>query len=181
MNCYVGEIRLAVFPIIPAGWLPCDGRIVAVADYKALFSLLGSMYGGDGDKTFGLPDLRGRTPVNMRDVTELSKSGGTETVALALDQIPSHTHPWLVSSKVATEGGVGGNFYAAPPATTSPPAPANTPNVPLYAAPATPAGIVPIYEGCLRSTGDGTGHTNMQPYVVLNYLIAFGGVFPVRP
>src|SRR6266849_1701528 len=95
---YVGEIRMFAGNFAPAGWKFCEGQLLAISNYETLFQLIGTTYGGDGQTTFGLPDLRGRLPVHQGNGFNLAQSGGAEQVTLAISQIPAHTHTLLATS-----------------------------------------------------------------------------------
>lgn len=173
---FLGEIRL--FPInwAPDGWHVCDGSTMQIQQNQALFSLLGTTYGGNGSTTFNLPDLRGRTIVheNTRDASGQylrGKAGGSEGVALTLTQIPPHQH--LLAGTAAPGAAASPiNNYFASYATTA------TSTINLYARPgSTPAQLNPA---TLGQTGSGAAHNNMQPYLVLNYCIAVQGIYPPR-
>src|SRR5437660_12897207 len=95
---YVGEIRMFAGNFAPAGWMFCEGQLLPISEYETLFNLIGTTYGGDGQSTFSLPDLRGRLPAHFGNGYVLAETGGVEEVTLTTAQIPSHTHAWLVSS-----------------------------------------------------------------------------------
>src|SRR5258706_14606766 len=94
---YVGEIRMFAGNFAPAGWMFCEGELLPISEYETLFNLIGTTYGGDGQSTFALPDLRGRIPMHMGNGFTLAETGGVETVTLTTSQIPSHSHPLLAS------------------------------------------------------------------------------------
>src|SRR6187399_2808571 len=98
---YVGEIRMFGGNFPPMGWAFCDGSILSIAENDVLFSLIGTTYGGDGQTTFALPDLRGRIPIHQGNGFILAETGGAEEITLTVSQIPAHTHPWLCSSSAA--------------------------------------------------------------------------------
>jgi microcystin-dependent protein len=168
---FIAEIRLLPFNVLPFGWAWCDGQLLSIPQNTALFSLLGTTYGGDGKSTFGLPDLRGRAPMHPGQGPGLSErylgeSGGSETVSLLESEIPAHSHQLRATSAPADTSvpgadrvlGVadGGRLYQAASDTT------------LAADSLTPAG------------GD-QPHNNMQPYLTVRFAIALRGVFPQRP
>lgn len=171
---FVAEIRLFPFNFPPRGWAFCDGQLLPISQNTALFSLLGTFYGGDGKSTFALPDLQGRVPVHQGQGPGLSErfigeAGGSETVSLLASEMPAHTHALAASAAAAyargpsqelvanQNGGV--NSYA--PAAASPPA--------LLAASA------------IGVSGGGQPHNNLAPYLVVNYCIALQGIYPQRP
>lgn len=180
---FVGEIRNFSFGSVqgnpaPAGWLPCDGRSLQINQYAALYSLLGTAFGGTST-TFNLPDLRGRVAVSQGvnaqgKVYTRGKAGGAEAVTLTAEQLPPHSHTFAARSETGTVAGVAGNIVSTsgsnPPSVPSPQA--------LYAPPGTP---VPLNPGSLSMAGGAGGHPNMQPYTVTNFCIATSGVYPSRP
>lgn len=167
---FVGEIRMFAGNFAPRGWAFCDGQLLAVSQNDALFSLLGTVYGGDGRTTFGLPDLRGRIPVHAGSGPGLSPrrlgaKGGTETVTITTNTLPSHNHTvYSSASGTAQSSPVG--------------------NVPL-------ADRVQVYSGSLDrpfdaaeniigNTGGSRSHTNLQPFLCINFIIALFGIYPSR-
>ncbi len=160
---FLSEIRIFGFNFPPRGWAQCDGQILPINQNQSLYSLLGTTYGGDGRVTFGLPDLRGRTPVHETDGFPLGTKAGVEAVALTSAQIPTHNHAW----EAATANG-------------------DTP-IPTDARPAAfnngyrdASGLVDLHPAALTSAGAGQLHENMQPYLALNCCIALQGLFPSR-
>src|SRR5229473_6942374 len=99
---YVGEIRMFAGNFAPAGWMFCEGQLLPISENETLFNLIGTTYGGDGQSTFGLPDLRGRLPIHMGNGFILAETGGAETITLTVPQIPAHSHPLLASSSPGT-------------------------------------------------------------------------------
>jgi microcystin-dependent protein len=176
MDFYLGEIRLMSFPAAPKGWAYCQGQLLPVLQNQALFSLLGTTYGGDGKNTFGLPDLRGRVIVGIGAGPGLSpinwgEQGGQEGVPLAVSQIPPHTHTFsgtLGTGDAAGDTSPNGNFPAKGPAPLFSP---STPGSPLN--PGT-------LKGQLGNAGASQPHENRQPTLVMNYAIALVGLFPSR-
>ncbi|MDD4962541.1 MAG: tail fiber protein [Gallionella sp.] len=170
MDPFLGEIRMMGFNNIPQGWVPCAGQILPVSQNQALFSLLGGQYGGDGRTTFALPDLRGRVPVCMGSADgsinyAVGNKAGVEAVALTLAQMPAHNHNMGVNTAPGTFPGIPGHVLAA--------APNN-----IYATP--DSAMIPINPASVVSTGDGQGHSNMQPFAVTNFYIATEGLYPPR-
>src|SRR3979490_2717044 len=100
---YVGEIRMFAGNFAPAGWMFCESQLLPISEYETLFNLIGTTYGGDGQSTFGLPDLRGRVPLHAGNGFILAETGGVEQVTLTVNQIASHSHPLLVSNNTATD------------------------------------------------------------------------------
>src|ERR1700751_3224332 len=110
---YVGEIRMFAGNFAPAGWMFCNGQLLPISEYETLFNLIGTTYGGDGQSTFGLPDLRGRIPIHMGSGFVQSQTGGAETVTLTTSQMPAHPHPVSATANSNTASLPGGNFLAA--------------------------------------------------------------------
>ena len=169
---FVAEIRIFPFNFAPAGWAQCNGQLLPISQNTALFSLIGTTYGGDGRTTFALPDLQGRAPMHPgegRGLSErtLGEVGGTEAVTLLTDQLPGHTHqmrgagqdPALakaVNPDASWSLSQGGGIYQSA---------ANTQLAP----------------DAVAIAGNSQPHNNMQPYLTVNYCIAINGVFPARP
>ncbi|WP_426400418.1 phage tail protein [Ralstonia sp. R-29] len=176
MDQYLGEIRLCAFSFPPKGWAFCNGALLAINQNAALFSLLSTQYGGDGIRTFALPDLRGRTPLH-RDTTNtiVGSVGGVETVTLNAAQMPMHNHLFNASTDAATQVNVGAtqNHVLATSTITTP----SGPGTALYAAPGT---LTALSAETCADTGETQPHENMQPSLVLNYIIALTGIFPSR-
>lgn len=178
MDPYIGEIRAVAFPFAPRGWALCQGQTLPIAQNAALYSLLGTTYGGDGRTTFNLPDLRGRAIVNPGQGVGLSRyqigqQAGTESVTLNLSQMPAHTHSF--SGNLAVSIANGNSNAAASDFLAS-----SSQN--QYAE---EAGAGTMAAGMITGTaapvGNGQAHDNRQPYLALNYVIALQGVFPPRP
>jgi microcystin-dependent protein len=165
---YIGEIRMFGGTFAPAGWAFCDGQLMPISENDALFTLIGTTYGGDGQETFGLPNLQSRVPMHMGtgpDGTtyQIGEMAGTEQETLTVQQIPNHTHPMLVSTDQATSPNPSGNVLAAP--LTATPFFASTPGVTL-----SPSSVVPI--------GGSQPHENMQPFLCVSFIISLFGIFP---
>jgi microcystin-dependent protein len=166
---FLGEIRTFGFNFAPLGWATCSGQLVPISQNPALFSLLGTFYGGDGQTTFALPDLRGRIGLSMGQGPGLSsyqvgQVGGSETVTLTSNQMPQHSHALVANSGTATGGRPDGEALAR--AGTS-----------IYAA--APDGTA-MNAGSIGGSGGSQPHTNLQPFLSLNFCIALQGVFPPR-
>jgi microcystin-dependent protein len=162
MDPFIGEIRLVAFAFAPRGWAFCAGQLLPINQNQALFALLGTTYGGDGQTTFALPDLRGRVAVGMGaagSAYPLGASGGQETVKLGVVQVPSHSHPVRAHND---------------PATTKNP----TGAVPASGGAYAPTQNAKMNSVMLGKTGGGQAHENRQPYLSLNYIIALEGIFP---
>lgn len=161
---YVGEIRMFAGNFAPAGWMFCEGQLLPISENETLFQLIGTTYGGDGQSTFALPDLRGRIPLHQGNGFILAETGGAEEITLTVSQIPAHSHPFLASTSAGTEPNPANNvvsqtdgqiaLYIADP-----------PNVNMNA-------------GAITSTGGSQPHTNFQPYLCVNFIISLFGIFP---
>jgi microcystin-dependent protein len=160
---YVGEIRMFAGNFAPAGWMFCEGQLLPISEYETLFNLIGTTYGGDGESTFALPDLRGRLPIHMGNGFVLAETGGAETVTLTVSQIPAHSHPMLASLDQGSTVNPGGNVLAA--TATATPYIVIPPNVPLSAQ-------------AVSSVGGSQPHTNFQPYLCVDFIISLFGIFP---
>jgi microcystin-dependent protein len=168
MDPFIGEVKLFAGNYAPVGWAFCDGSLLSIAENDELFSLIGTTYGGDGSTTFGLPDLRGRVPVNQGSGPRLSpysmgQAGGSEQVTLTGTQIPPHTHGFVVNTAAGTAASPANAVLAAAPSGSN-----------LYRE--TP-GTVAMTAGIVGTVG-GTAHENRQPYQAINYIIAIAGIYP---
>jgi len=169
---FIGEIKFVGFNFAPAGWALCDGSLLRIANNTALFSLLGTTYGGDGVTTFALPDLRGRLPVGVGQGAgltnrDLGQTGGAEQVTLTAEQMPAHSHSLNASSAVANSTSPGGNLLAE----------TKNPGKETYSTAGASATLNPAAIG---SAGSGQPHENMPPFLTLNCIIALTGIFPAR-
>jgi len=165
-DSYIGEVRLVGFNYAPYGWAPCDGRLLSISAENTLYTLIGTTYGGNGQTTFALPDLRGRIPIHQGQLGTstyaLGQIGGAESVTLTVGQYPAHSHNLMVSSNQSGSSSPGNATMGAGPTAYVSRAPATAMN---------PAMIGP--------SGGGTQpHENRQPFQVLNWVIALIGVFP---
>lgn len=160
---YVGEIRLFAGNFAPAGWMFCEGQLLPISENETLFNLIGTTYGGDGQSTFALPDLRGRLPIHQGGGFVLAQTGGAEQVTLGVTQIPSHSHPLLASSAPGTRNSPIGQLTAAPP------------TINLYLEDVTG---VNMSTQAISSVGGSQPHTNLQPYLCVSFIISLFGVFP---
>ncbi|WP_028103670.1 phage tail protein [Pseudoduganella violaceinigra] len=161
---YLGEIKLVSFNFPPKGWALCNGQLLPINQNQALFSLMGTSYGGDGRVTFALPDLRGRTPVHIGDGITQGQAGGEFAHTLNVAEMPGHTHRLLASTALASSGDPNGALLARK-GRLSADAFNGTPNTSLVA-------------NQVSSTGGSQPHENMQPYLTLNFVIALQGIFP---
>lgn len=160
---FLSEIRLMSFVFAPRGWALCNGQLLPINQNQALFSLLGTTFGGDGRVNFALPDLRGRVPIHVGAGHTLGERGGEQAHTLSVAELPTHTHD-LVASGTAAQAGVGpvGNMYAK--ASTQ-----------VYR---TPQQAVALPSNTVTSVGGSQAHLNMQPFLTLSFSIALQGIFP---
>lgn len=167
-NPYVGEIRMFGGSFAPAGWMFCSGQLLPISENETLFQLIGTTYGGDGQSTFALPDLRGRIPIHSGQGAglgnyTLAQTGGTESETITTQKMPVHTHPFMASSNSATSPNPGGNVPAE--AVTTTPFFNDQPSVAMNA-----QSILP--------QGGSQPHENMAPYLCVSFIISLFGVFP---
>ena len=159
----------------PQGWAFCDGTILSISENEALFALIGTTYGGDGQSSFALPDLRGRVPIHQGNLGGnnyvLGQQGGSETVTLMNSQLPPHNHMVGASVAAPTATGTGVNVTAGVPYV--PASPGAKPK--LYVAPGMPA---PMFTGAVAASGGSQPHNNMAPYLGVNFIISLFGIFP---
>lgn len=171
MEPFIGEIRISSIPYAPKGWAFCYGQLLSISQNTALFSLMGTTYGGNGITTFALPDLRGRCPINYGsgagEYYSLGRVGGNHEHTLSTAELPSHNHSLAASSALATSGAPAGAL----------PGRKGRLGRDLFAAPANQVGL---NQQALSQAGSGQAHANMQPFLVLNFIIALQGVFPSR-
>jgi microcystin-dependent protein len=166
---YIGEVRIFAGNYPPAGWADCDGSLLPIADNDALFNLVGTTYGGDGQTTFGLPDLQGRVPVHQGQgpgITQnyvMGEQGGAEEVTLVTQQLPVHTHALLASTDAGTNANAQGNALAA------------SPSVQLYTQ---DVASVQLSSNALTQNGGSVAHENRMPVIAIRYIIALEGIYP---
>lgn len=170
MDPFVAEIRIFPFNFAPKGWAFCDGQLLPLSQNTALFSLLGTTYGGDGKSTFALPDMQGNAPMHPGQgpglsLHDLGETGGSETVSLLESEIPSHSHSVHVSQADGIERNPPGQLLA------------TGIGIGQYAA---PGPLTQLSPNALTPAGGDQPHNNMQPYLTLNFCIALQGVFPPR-
>ncbi|HEV3074532.1 MAG TPA: tail fiber protein [Thermoanaerobaculia bacterium] len=162
---YVGEIRMFAGNFAPAGWMFCEGQLLPISEYETLFNLIGTTYGGDGQSTFALPDLRGRLPIHQGNGFTLAETGGVETVTLNIPQIPAHTHPYLGTTNFTNSGAPTQNFVGQNALG----------NAKLYSSVSPTAVMAPT---SITATGGSQPHSNFQPYLCIDFIISLFGVFP---
>ena len=165
---YVGEIVIVAFNFAPNGWATCNGQLLSISENETLFQLIGTTYGGDGQSTFALPDLRGRVPVHQGQGPGLNsyvlgETGGVETVTLSINQMPSHEHPVSGQSALGSTAIPTGSVWASQ----------SRLNVYSSANPDTP-----MNPASVSTAGGNQAHDNRSPYLALNYIISLFGIFP---
>ena len=160
---YVGEIKMFAGNFAPAGWMFCEGQLLPISEYETLFNLIGTTYGGDGQSTFALPDMRGRIPVHQGNGIILAETGGAEEITLTVQQIPAHTHPFLVADGGGDQVTPGGNL------------PAHSFNVVPFINDSPSGSFNPA---AISLTGGSQPHTNFQPYLCVDFIISLFGIFP---
>ncbi len=179
MNQFLGQIALFPYNFAPLNWAFCQGQVLPISEYTALFSLLGVQFGGDGIRTFALPDLRGRVPIGQGQGPGLSsyvvgEQQGVEQVALATATVPTHSHAFPAFASAATTSAPNGAL----PAEGNQPGRGGGVAVNTYAAPGTAAALAAGQ--VVPAAGGGQPHNNLQPYLTLNWCIALTGIFPSR-
>jgi microcystin-dependent protein len=160
---FLSEIRLMSFGYPPQGWAQCNGQLLPISQNQALFSLLGTTYGGDGRVNFALPDLRGRVPIHNGNGRTLGERGGEQAHTLAVNEIPQHTHAVMASTQAAnspspandTFAAAGGNQFYGPP-----------------------SNLTALQAGTVVNVGGSQAHVNMEPFLTLNFCLALQGIFP---
>src|SRR3954447_20780603 len=160
---YVGEIRMFAGNFQPAGWMFCEGQLLPISENETLFQLIGTTYGGDGQSTFALPDLRGRIPLHQGNGFILAETGGAEQITLTVSQIPAHTHPLLAANVTGDQTNLANNLNA------------NSFNISPY------INDVPngnMNAGAISATGGSQPHNNFQPYLCVDFIISLFGIFP---
>jgi microcystin-dependent protein len=164
---YVGEIRIFAGNFNPNGWAFCDGQLMSISENETLFNLIGTTYGGDGQETFAVPDLRGRAPVHMGTNAginfQIGEEGGSESVTLTTGQFPNHTHAMIGSTGNGSQKDPSNTILAG--STTITPYATETPNKAMAA-------------NSLNAQGGNQPHENMQPYLVISYIISLFGIYP---
>jgi len=160
---YIGEIRMFAGNFAPAGWMFCEGQLLPISENETLFQLIGTTYGGDGQSTFGLPDLRGRIPIHQGNGFTLAETGGAEEITLTVQQIAAHSHPMLGTNSIVNDANPFNNVLG------------QTNTFDLYQS--TPGGQ-PMAPQSVGNVGGSQPHTNFQPYLCVDFIISLFGLFP---
>src|SRR4026207_1649810 len=160
---YVGEIRMFAGNFAPAGWMFCEGQLLPISENETLFQLIGTTYGGDGESTFALPDLRGRIPIHQGNGFVLAETGGAEEITLTVNQIAAHSHPLLAAASIGS-----------PPTRPNNPR-AKVTNIDLFSGDDPDTNMSPV---AVASVGGSQPHTNFQPYLCINYIMSLFGIYP---
>jgi microcystin-dependent protein len=162
---YVGEIRMFAGNFAPAGWMFCEGQVLPISENETLFNLIGKTYGGDGQETFALPDLRGRIPIHQGAGYILAETGGAEEVTLTVNQTPAHAHPAIANSGLASLSSPQGNVFAQ----------SRQAGIDLYIEDTPTVNLAP---NAIGPVGGSQPHTNFQPYLCVSFIISLFGIFP---
>jgi microcystin-dependent protein len=160
---YVGEIRMFAGNFAPAGWMFCEGQLLPISENETLFQLIGTTYGGDGQSTFALPDLRGRIPIHQGNGFILAETGGAEEITLTVNQIPAHGHPLIATINQASGTDPSNNLLAKPDKNLYRPEPSS---------------MVQLAATSISPVGGSQPHTNFQPYLCVDFIISLFGLFP---
>jgi microcystin-dependent protein len=164
---YLGQITMMAFNFPPRGWAQCDGQLLPINQNQALFSLLGTTYGGNGQTTFALPNLQGRAPVHFGQSIVQGQSAGEATHALTVAEMPEHAHVAQAAVDAGNDASPAGHSWG------------KQSTAHAYAAPG--GTLAPMASDAVADAGGGQGHENMPPYLVINFCIALQGVFPSQP
>jgi microcystin-dependent protein len=162
---YVGEIRMFAGNFAPSGWMFCEGQLLPISENETLFQLIGTTYGGDGESTFALPDLRGRIPLHQGNGFVLAETGGAEEITLTVQQIPAHGHSLLGTGNLATTNAPANNVFAQSTGATIFPYGTDQP-------------LTTLHPNTIPAVGGSQPHTNFQPYLCVDFIISLFGIFP---
>jgi len=159
---YVGEIRLFAGNFAPAGWMFCEGQLLPIAENETLFQLIGTTYGGDGESTFALPDMRGRIPIHQGNGFILAEMGGAEDITLTVNHIPAHTHALVADTQPSESSDPKGRVLSET-------------DEDVYG---DADGAVALHPASVSPVGGSQPHTNFQPYLCVSYIISLFGLYP---
>jgi microcystin-dependent protein len=162
---YISELKLVSFNFAPKGWALANGQLLPINQNQALFSLVGTTYGGDGRVNFGLPNLQSRVPIHMGNGFSLGQNAGEASHTLSINEIPSHTHSLQGINATQNAGNPANGFLA------------NTGSQSFYAA---PNNLVAMFAGDISTVGGSQPHPNQSPYLVMNWIIALQGIYPTQ-
>jgi microcystin-dependent protein len=162
---YVGEIRMFAGNFAPAGWMFCEGQLLPISENETLFQLIGTTYGGDGESTFALPDMRGRIPIHQGNSFILAETGGAEEITLTVNQIPAHNHAMLANGESSGGTSPDGSFLA------------RNASADFYTND-TSGGLSQMNPVTVGPVGGSQPHTNFQPYLCVDFIISLFGIFP---
>ncbi|RDB02795.1 phage tail protein [Runella aurantiaca] len=162
---YVGEVRIFAGNFAPAGWMFCEGQLLPISENETLFQLIGTTYGGDGESTFALPDLRGRIPIHQGNGFVLAETGGAEEITLTTQQIPAHSHSFMGTNTNGSGGSPAGAVLARNAAVDGYTSDSST-------------GLVSMSPSMVNPVGGSQPHTNFQPYLCVDFIISLFGIFP---
>jgi microcystin-dependent protein len=166
MDFYLGQLILCGFNVVPRGCVPCDGRLLSISNNQALYSLLGTTFGGDGISNFAVPDLRGRAALGAGQSYPLGQKAGQELEPVTISQFPPHTHSMMATTASDIGQPAGAVFAGSGAANAYGPPPAST--------------VVMMQSDAMLNAGGGQRHENRQPYLVMNWVIATQGIYPSR-
>ncbi|MCP1386569.1 phage tail protein [Runella sp. CRIBMP] len=162
---YVGEVRIFAGNFAPAGWMFCEGQLLPISENETLFQLIGTTYGGDGESTFALPDLRGRIPIHQGNGFVLAETGGAEEITLTTQQIPAHSHSFMGTDTNGSGGSPAGAVLA------------RNASADAYTTDSS-GGLVDMSPSMVNPVGGSQPHTNFQPYLCVDFIISLFGIFP---
>lgn len=165
---FIGELRLMAFGFAPRNWIECNGQIMPIQQWQALYSLVGNFYGGDGVRTFGIPNLQGRAPLGFDNQYPIGSQPGEAAHTLLATEVPPHNHSFNAVMNAATTNSPSGGFFAS----------VDPFSLKAYAS---AENLVSMNDAMLSSAGGNQAHPNQQPYLVMNWCISMTGIFPRRP
>ena len=162
---FLSEIKIVSFNFPPKGWALCNGQFLPINQNQALFALLGTTYGGNGQTTFALPNLQGRVPIHVGSGHTLGEAAGSTSVTVSIQQLPTHTHPVNATNNAGNTTGAVGSVLA---------------ELNQAYGPGSGSGLTTLEPSTVSTVGGSQPHTNMMPYLTMNFIIALQGIFPSR-